>query len=232
MTSAGGGAGAGARDVRGRVLHRGRVGHPAGALWRAASIAALAALVLTACDRPVPKPSPSVPFPSVSASPTPSVSPSASPTLRPGPPPDKVPEKPAAMDDDGPRGAIATAKYFMDDLYGFVYATGDFSGWEALSRPNCLFCADVVKQAKEMHAKHQWQEPAAVAWIGEPKHDYFPQSDIHRVVLRGRQGRSRIFDKAGDVVKVEPGVTATLTVFVVEIAGEWRIRGVAVKADT
>ena len=44
---------------------------------------------------------------------------------------------------------MAVAEYFVL-LYPYVYATGDLAEWNALSDPDCKFCASVVDNARAM----------------------------------------------------------------------------------
>ena len=56
------------------------------------------------------------------------------------------PERPAALDEPpSVEGAVAVAEYFLL-LYPYVYATGDLADWNALSHPECIFCASVAAQ--------------------------------------------------------------------------------------
>jgi hypothetical protein len=51
------------------------------------------------------------------------------------------------MDDDGPAGAEAAAKYFLQ-LDAYMQATGDTAEWAAMSHPTCAFCTKRLEQAK------------------------------------------------------------------------------------
>ncbi len=78
------------------------------------------------------------------------------PSPAPGPTRSPQPERPAAMDDVSVEGAIAAATYFIS-LYPYVYNTGDLTEWNALSHPECVFCASVVDAVEEMQAKSEVQ---------------------------------------------------------------------------
>ncbi|WP_130416282.1 DUF6318 family protein [Xylanimonas ulmi] len=70
----------------------------------------------------------------------------------PSPTPSRVvvkPERPAAMDDDGPAGAEAAAVYFVK-LDSYTQATGDTAEWEAMSHEVCGFCAGRLAQAQRI----------------------------------------------------------------------------------
>src|SRR5665647_3280455 len=87
--------------------------------------------------------------------PTPTVTeePSPSPTPTPTPTPDASvkPERPAAMDVADSAGAEAAAVYFLE-LFPYVFATNDLTEWRPLSHPECIFCADVIRQVEEQAA--------------------------------------------------------------------------------
>ncbi len=46
------------------------------------------------------------------------------------------------------RGAIATAKFFLEQYAHRCYETGDLRAWDALSMPDCIFCESVREQRK------------------------------------------------------------------------------------
>ncbi len=55
------------------------------------------------------------------------------------------------MGEESVEGAIAAAEYFVE-LYPYVYASGDFDEWDALSDEGCGFCSNVRDRAAELHA--------------------------------------------------------------------------------
>ncbi|GAB4087236.1 hypothetical protein GCM10028784_38660 [Myceligenerans cantabricum] len=59
------------------------------------------------------------------------------------------PERPAAMDRKGPKGAAAAAEYFIE-LYPYVMATGDTAEFESMSHEACGFCSDALEQAESI----------------------------------------------------------------------------------
>ncbi len=90
--------------------------------------------------------------PDPSPTPTPSPVPSVAPTSGPGQDVTKPPARPAAL--DGPAtedNAIAVAKYFTA-LFTYVVSTGDFTEWDALSGPDCRFCASGREKVEEIFA--------------------------------------------------------------------------------
>lgn len=100
----------------------------------------------TATDSPTPAPTRTV-----SHSPTPTPTPSAAPTSGPDQDVTRPPTRPAAL--DGPAtedNAIAVGKYFAA-LVTYVTSTGDLVEWDALSGPDCQFCAGVREKAVAIH---------------------------------------------------------------------------------
>ena len=90
-----------------------------------------------------PEPSPTLPSAPTS---------SAAPTSGPDQDVTKPPARPEAL--DGPAtedNAIAVAKYFTA-LYTYIVATGDFTEWDALSGPECRFCANGRESARDLHS--------------------------------------------------------------------------------
>ncbi|QGH69251.1 DUF6318 family protein [Pseudactinotalea sp. HY158] len=73
----------------------------------------------------------------------------------PEPSPYPEPERPAAMDDTGEKGAIAAAEYFID-LYNYAASTGDVGEFQGISHPNCGFCAGMVEMFNEIYGEGSW----------------------------------------------------------------------------
>ncbi|UJP40365.1 DUF6318 family protein [Cellulomonas palmilytica] len=114
------------------------------------------ALVLVAgCDNSTPTVDPTTPAPATSASQAPE--PSPTPTARATPDVDEFdatvpPARPEAL--DGPPSeetAKDAATYFML-LSPYVFATGDFEEWKALSGKSCNYCAATVEYVEEDRA--------------------------------------------------------------------------------
>ncbi|WP_066582599.1 DUF6318 family protein [Cellulomonas timonensis] len=121
-----------------------------------------------------------------------------SPTPTPSPTRSAQPERPAAMADATIDGAIAAATYFMS-LYPYVYNTGDLTEWNALSHPECIFCASVVDGVEEMHNRGNHSVGAemavanAVAVELNPGHSFSVQATLS-------QGPTTEIDATGIVV--------------------------------
>ena len=60
------------------------------------------------------------------------------------PPAPEKPTPPAAMDDLGPDGASAAARYFLEDLYEYSSSSKDFEEWESMTyKTTCDFCTEI-----------------------------------------------------------------------------------------
>ena len=119
----------------------------------AAAVTVAGALVLVAgCDSSTPTADPTTPVPAATVSRTPEPSPTPTPT----PTPDVEefdatipPTRPEAL--DGPPSeetAKDVATYFIQ-LSPYVFATGNFEEWEALSGKSCKYCAATVTHVEK-----------------------------------------------------------------------------------
>ena len=77
------------------------------------------------------------------------------------------PVRPDTTKAEGLDGAMATAMYFLT-LYPYVYQTGDLSEWNAMSQPDCQFCANVSANVADLHASGGRTEGGEVALEGAP----------------------------------------------------------------
>jgi hypothetical protein len=105
----------------------------------------VATLLLSGCTEPNAPGATEPSAPPVAESPT---EPSASPSPSPEPEPVVVPpQRPAAMDDGGYKGAAAAAEYFklLDE---YIMKTNDTAEWEAMSHEECSTCDDRLEQAR------------------------------------------------------------------------------------
>jgi len=112
----------------------------------AAATALGACLLLTACtDASAPTRTPT-PEPTATATPT------TSPTPTPTTDVTVAPQRPEAMATPSADGAAAAASYFIS-LFPYINATGDLVEWNALSSPECTFCAGVRTNVEELHTQ-------------------------------------------------------------------------------
>lgn len=82
----------------------------------------------------------------------------------------EAPEKPTAMSENSPEGAVAAAEYFIS-LYPYVYATGDLAEWDAMSEDRCVFCTSVHDNVTELHDGGGWAEPEEITVSGSNYRD-------------------------------------------------------------
>jgi len=121
------------------------------AILAATSIAAAAVLLVAGCDDDPPAtPSPEPTAAGSSAEAPASPSPTSTAVV-------VAPERPKAMDDDGPAGAEAAAVYFLE-LDDYMMKTGDTKSFEQMSTKNCQFCAKRVDQSNELQERaYSWE---------------------------------------------------------------------------
>jgi len=189
------------------------------AILAATSIATAAALALAACDGGDTPASPS-PEPSASsAAPSASPSPSATSVVVP-------PERPKAMDDDGPAGAEAAAVYFLE-LDDYIMKTGDTAEWEAMSHKSCKHCAARLDQARQI------SEQGDVFTGGERTasvlHTYEQDAatGIWPLDVHVEEKASRITDASGDVLLDNKAQAKNLRVELARKGDKWTVIGVA-----
>jgi hypothetical protein len=78
-----------------------------------------------------------------------SVTATASPSPSPSAGVDVLAQLPEDAKSPGLDGAIATAEFFLT-LYAPMFHTGDTALWDALSGPECVYCADASENAQEI----------------------------------------------------------------------------------
>ncbi|GAA1729578.1 hypothetical protein GCM10009809_26470 [Isoptericola hypogeus] len=178
------------------------------------------ALLVTGCSTDSPEPPAS--SPSIDTSATPDVSPSPEPSAT------SVvvqPERPAAMDDDGPAGAEAAAVYFLE-LDDYIMKTNDTAEWEAMSGKGCGYCTKRLDQANEIARKnYSWESEPSSARV---THTYEQDSatEIWPLDVEVLQGAVRLTDSNGEVIYAEDQVTLDLGVEMGRHDGQWTVLGV------
>lgn len=186
--------------------------------------AALVALLLAGCTTPDPTPTDPGSTAQTTSSPAPSAaesSPAASPT-----PVVVAPERPAAMDDEGYKGAEAAAKYFQL-LDTYMMKTGDTAEWEAMSHKECSTCANRLEQARTI------AENGDVFEGGETKvkilHTYEQDepTGIWPIDVEITVDEATITDPDGKVVFTDERTTYRDRMELVHRAGQWVIVGIA-----
>ena len=163
------------------------------------------------------------PVPSVTEEVTPS--PTATPTPTPTPDASVKPERPAAMDVADSAGAEAAAVYFLQ-LFGYVFATNDLAEWRPLSHPECIYCADVIRQVEEQAAIGVHTVGGLIT-VSETSSMEVETGRWWSVEAEIVQHSSQDFDASGQVVREVPEKSFHMDLAVVFEGEHWVIRAVS-----
>ena len=68
------------------------------------------------------------------------------------------PQRPAEADQRTVDGAVAAAQYFIG-LRPYLQATGEPTAWQAMSGPDCAYCASTAATATALHSAGGWTDP-------------------------------------------------------------------------
>ena len=68
------------------------------------------------------------------------------------------PQRPAEADQRTVDGAVAAAQYFIS-LRPYLQATGESTAWQAMSGPDCAYCASAAATATALHSAGGWTDP-------------------------------------------------------------------------
>ena len=68
------------------------------------------------------------------------------------------PQRPAEADQHTVDGAVAAAQYFIG-LRPYLQATGESTAWQAMSGPDCAYCASAAATATALHSAGGWTDP-------------------------------------------------------------------------
>ena len=68
------------------------------------------------------------------------------------------PQRPAQADQNTVDGAVAAAQYFIG-LRPYLQATGESTAWQAMSGPDCAYCASTAAAATALHSAGGWTDP-------------------------------------------------------------------------
>ena len=68
------------------------------------------------------------------------------------------PLRPAEADQRTVDGAVAAAQYFIG-LRPYLQATGESTAWQAMSGPDCAYCASAAATATALHSAGGWTDP-------------------------------------------------------------------------
>ena len=137
-----------------------------------------------------------------------------------------APERPTAMDRDDAEGALAAMTHFIA-LYGYAYATGDVEEWQAMSDPECVFCAGLttdVQGAAATGARLVGGELTVTSFESTPGTD----SNIFRVEITVMQAPYEEIDGSGNVTSTGPGSGPTRVTAALEHGATWIVRAAAI----
>ncbi|CAM3466279.1 DUF6318 family protein [Isoptericola cucumis] len=188
------------------------------AILAATSIASAAALLVAGCGDDTPAtPSPE-PTATASADASPSPSPTSTSVV-------VAPERPQAMDDDGPAGAEAAAVYFLE-LDDYIMKTGDTAEWEAMSHKSCGYCTNRLDQANLIAERGDTFEGGEARIRILHTYEQDAATGIWPIDVEIKESRSTITDVKGKVVFEQPAQTSTARVETTRSDGRWVIVGV------
>ncbi len=158
----------------------------------------------------------------------PSASLSGEPSVEPSPtkPVIIAPERPAGLDADGPQGAEAAAKYFLE-LDSYMQATGDTAEWERMSHPSCEFCANRLEQARQIAAEHAVFTGGTTQSQVLHTYEQDPSTGVWPLDIRLHDGATKITSAAGVVEWEQEQTVSDLSMELAQRDGEWLVVGVA-----
>ncbi|WP_159809640.1 DUF6318 family protein [Cellulomonas citrea] len=144
---------------------------------------------------------------------------SSTPTL---PAPVASPTLPEHWADTGERGAQAAAVWFVRDLYTYVVETNDSTQWQALSLPDCVFCANTTKSVQDGLTAGTVQRLTGVQVTVTRVEELNPLA--YAVLVDYRDGPTGIYRLDGSLVKTLDGAPGQLNVVVHLVGPNWCLR--------
>jgi hypothetical protein len=121
---------------------------------------------------------------------------------------------------------MATAQFFLEQ-YAPMFHTGDTRVWEALSAPECTYCADALENAERVRDEG-WTATGGEIVVNEAQTQGALTSELEASVLLDTQleaafvaGSDGVATPTGDPGDVTYGLRLEL------IGGHWKITGVA-----
>ena len=133
-----------------------------------------------------------------------------------------APERPTAMDRDDAEGALAAMTHFIA-LYGYAYATGDVEEWQAMSDPECVFCAGLTTDVQE-DAGAGTRIVGGGLTITSSEASAAPAENIYRVDLIVSQAPYKAIDETGTVTSTGPGTKSASITAALEHGLTWIVR--------
>lgn len=172
------------------------------------------------------------PAPIVTEAPT--VAPSPTETSSPSPSPSATAltdeELLALMPEEAARddlfGAMATAQFFLEQ-YAPMFHTGDTRVWEALSAPECTYCADALENAERVRDEG-WTATGGEIVVNEAQTQGALTSERAASVLLDAQLEAAFVANAdGDTTQSGDPGDVTYGLRLELIRGHWKVAGVA-----
>lgn len=134
---------------------------------------------------------------------------------------ERAPERPAAMSAPTVEGAVATAQYFLTELYPHIYRSGDLREWNELSSPDCTFCAGMRDKTTEMVTAGEHVDAGAVTLSNTSATEQRAGS-WYLVSARLEQETSTRLDRAGAALSTTPG-GAVDALLAISWDGAWQV---------
>jgi hypothetical protein len=123
-------------------------------------------------------------------------------------------------------GAEAAAVYFLQ-MFPYVFATNDLAEWRTLSHPECIFCADVIRQVEE-HAASGVRAVGGLIAVGNVESLEVEPGRWWTVDVEMSQEPSQDFDSSGQLVEDFPERKSyDVDLAVVFDDGRWVVREVS-----
>lgn len=125
-------------------------------------------------------------------------------------------------------GAEAAAQYFLQ-LYPYAYNTGDLTEWEAMSHPECAFCASVIDRVTALHAEGGYETGGEMVVEEVTASEPVPGNDFFGVdlVVDQRPGTKHTPD--GQTVEEFGGLHVAVMVALRFDGENWAIREVSIE---
>ncbi|MFD1504701.1 hypothetical protein FE374_12175 [Georgenia yuyongxinii] len=139
------------------------------------------------------------------------------------------PTPPDAMRRDDVAGAEAAAQYFLE-LYPYVYATGDLAEWEAMSHPDCTFCASASESARKLTQEGGHQAGGRLVFNFLDSRAPSSDGDFFVVWLDAHEEALRRVDSSGLVIASHDGTLVEFDVALLNQETKWLVRGIDVRS--
>lgn len=182
-----------------------------------------AALLVGCSPEPGTVPSSPTTSPRSTASAAASPTPSPTPTM---PAPAPSPTPPPEMSRDDEAGAVAAATYFLTELYPYTVTQQETSELQAVSHPDCKFCATTVHGVQSEISAGRVTHPGQTTVLSASAHELNPLA--FEIQLEIAQAADTVWSTNGTQVGSNQRRELVLAVFVLWQGDHWILRGVDV----